>query len=221
MSRTHVTIMAHIRFYGDTLKFLSRVFLDLPDQGLMKHLIGANLFSHWPMDSATPELRRGLALLTSFCTHWTRAQMEGLALDYTQLFLGLDKTLAAPYESVFLSEEHLLFEKQTLAVRAAYEQHDLQVPGKNQVPDDHLGYELQFVAMLCDKLGYAWQGSEHQAKGALHADLCQFLDQHLLQWLPAFCERVDLYSETGFYRGMALVTKATADDLRQDLTRLT
>jgi TorA maturation chaperone TorD len=221
MSRTHFTIMANITFYGVTLKFLSRVFLDLPDQVLIKHLIGGNPFSHWPADSDTPELRRGLDLLTSFCTHWTAEQLEVLTLDYTRLFVGLDRTLAAPYESVFLSEDHLLFEKQTLAVRAVYEQYDLQVPEKNQIPDDHLSYELQFVAALCDQLVRAWQGREHRAMTLLQTDLCQFLDTHLLQWLPAFCDRVALYGETGFYRGMALMTKATAADLRQDLARLT
>jgi TorA maturation chaperone TorD len=221
MSRTHFTTLANIAFYRVTLEFLSRVFLDLPDQVLMEHLIGVNPFRDWPVDSDTPELRRGLDLLTSFCTDWAPEQLEVLTLDYTRLFLGLDRTLASPYESVFLSEDHLLFEKQTLAVRAAYEQYDLQVPEKNQIPDDHLGYELQFVAALCDQLVHAWQGSEHRATKSLKADLCQFLDQHLLQWLPAFCERVARYGETGFYRGMALVAKATAADLRQDMTRLT
>ncbi len=220
MSRTHFTIMANITFYRVTLEFLSRVFLDLPDPVLMKHLIEGNPFGDWPVDSATPKLRRGLERLASFCTHWTPAQLKGLTLDYTQLFLGLDRTLAAPYESVFLSEDHLLFEKQTLAVRVVYEQYDLQAPEKNRIPDDHLGYELQFVAALCDKLVHAWQGGECQTKTSLHTDLCQFLDQHLLQWLPAFCDRVDRYGETEFYKGMAQVAQATAVDLRRDLANL-
>jgi TorA maturation chaperone TorD len=43
----------------------------------------------------------------------------------------------------------------------------------------------------------------------------------LLQWLPAFCERVLTYGETGFYKGMALMIKVTAANLRQDLDHLT
>ncbi len=220
MSGTDSTIMANIPFYDVTLKFLSRIFLDPPDQVLIKHMIEANPFSHWPADSDRPELSRGLDLVTSFCTQLTTEQLEVLTLDYTRLFVGLERTLASPYESVFLSEDHLLFEKQTLEVRVTYEKYGLQVPEKNQIPDDHLGYELQFVATLCERLVRAWQSGKQQELKSLQEDLCQFLDQHLRQWLPAFCERVERYGETGFYRGMALMAQATATDLRQDLTHL-
>jgi TorA maturation chaperone TorD len=220
MSRTQSNLIANISFYRVTLEFLSQVFLDLPDQALMKHLVQANPFKDWPVDSDTPELSRGLDLLASFCTHWTPEQLEVLTLDYTRLFLGLERTLAAPYESVFLSDDHLMFETQTLEVRAIYEQYDLQVPKKHQIPDDHLSYECQFVAALCDQLVCAWQRREHGVVTLRQEALCQFLDHHLLQWLPAFAERVLTHGDTEFYRGMALVAKVTATDLRQDLERL-
>jgi TorA maturation chaperone TorD len=213
----HSTIIGNITFYRVTLEFLSQVFLDPPNQALMKHLVQANPFKDWPVDSDAPDLRRGLDLLASFCEHWTPAQLEALTLDYTRLFLGLDRTLAAPYESVFLSDDHLMFERQTLEVRALYEQYDLQVPKKHQIPDDHLSYELQFVAGLCDRLVCAWQGREHGVVTSLQKAICQFLDIHLLRWLPAFCDRVLAHGDTNFYKGMALVARVTAVDLRQDL----
>lgn len=220
MSRTHSTLIGNITFYRVTLEFLSQVFLDLPNEAVMKHLVQANPFKAWPVDSDAPDLSRGLDLLVSFCAHWTPAQLEVLTLDYTRLFLGLDRTLVPPYESVFLSDDHLMFEKQTLEVRALYEQYDLQVPKKHQIPDDHLSYECQFVAALCDQLVCAWQGGEHGAVTSLKKAICQFLDTHLLRWLPDFCDRVLLHGDTGFYKGMALVAKVTAADLRRDLAGL-
>lgn len=202
----------NLEFYHGTFEFLARVFLDVPELTFFERLVQANPFQNWPVKSDCPDLRRGLDLLDLFCTNWTPAQLGALKSDYTHLFLGLDKTLAPPYESVFLSEDHLLFERQTLEVRAFYSRHELKVREDERIPDDHLGYELQFVATLCQRLA-----SSASSANPLLRDLVKFLDVHLLSWLPDLCDRVLTHGTTEFYKGMALVTNATVTDLRGDL----
>ena len=75
MHSNHSTIIGNITFYRVTLEFLSQVFLDLPNQALMKYLVQANPFKDWPVNSDSPELRRGLDLLASFCEHWTSVRV--------------------------------------------------------------------------------------------------------------------------------------------------
>jgi len=212
--------MVTIEFYRVILEFLSLVFLEEPTAEIVAQLAEGNPFGDWPVDSKSADLKKGLDTLERFCTSWHETDLEALKQDFTRLFLGLDKTLAPPYESVFLSDDHLMFEKQTLEVRSAYERYGLQVPMKNQIPDDHISFELQFMATLCDQLVNAWRIGEPRAIDMLFADGLAFLDEHLLLWLGRFSDRVQQFSQTEFYCGMALVAKASVGDLRDYLKYL-
>ena len=196
-------------FYSIVLKLLSLVYLEPPSAEFMDSLCSNKPYDHWSLDSTGSNLKQGLNLLRSFCEAMTSETLEKTTFDYTRLFLGLEKTLAPPFESVFLSEEHLMFEKQTLAVRSFYERYSLQVPARNNIPDDHLGYELQFAALLCDR----FVANSHE-KGV--RDALTFLDTHPLKWVDEWVSRVMKYGETDYYRAMALITQATLRDLRRD-----
>ena len=75
----------------------------------------------------------------------TKRRLEAARSDYMALFVGPGTPLAPPWESVCRhKDEALVFQKETLEVRAAYRELGLQVEKLHHEPDDHIAYELEF-----------------------------------------------------------------------------
>ena len=158
--------------------------------------------------------------MQDFCKRWVPEQIDDLKFDYTRLFIGLESILAPPYESVYLSQDHIMFDKQTLNVRHFYEKYHLRVPKKNVQPDDHIGYELHFIALLCHRIVVEFQEGGHEGADQTILDLSNFLDRHLLLWLEAFVNRVVKQAQTDYYRGIALLTQSSVECLSDTVRAL-
>ncbi|OIP16807.1 MAG: hypothetical protein AUK53_03015 [Betaproteobacteria bacterium CG2_30_59_46] len=127
---------------------------------------------------------------------------DELAADYAAIYLT-HAYRASPCESVWHDKDHLAWQEPTFAVRAWYRRYGLAVADWRTLPDDHLAYQLEFVARLLEK-------DETEAAA-------RFLDAHLLTWLPDFSRRVAQRAATPFYRALANVTLATVTGLRRKL----
>ncbi len=124
--------------------------------------------------------------------------------DYQVLFEGPGKLPAPPWESVYLSAEKLIFDEQTMAVRQFYKKHNIQISNFGKEPDDHIGLELQFMAILADKsFQLLLEHNISDFHTAISAQV-DFLKEHLLQWASQFADLVCLNAETSFYKGLGL-----------------
>ena len=95
----------------------------------------------------------------------------------------------------------------TLDVRAFYERFGLVSERKEREPEDHIGLEMEFMSCLCDRHGECLRkGDAEKASVTVQAQR-DFLDEHLLQWVLRFCEAVDRFAWTDFFRGMAQLTE--------------
>lgn len=130
---------------------------------------------------------------------------DELAADFAAIYLthGLR---AAPFESVWLDEDHLIMQGPTFAVREFYKRHGMQVRDWRQMTDDHITHELQFVALLLER--------DEQREAA------RFLGQHVMAWLPAFAQRVAQRAATPFYAALALLTLTCCEQCQQWLPRV-
>lgn len=159
----------------------------------------------------------GLAAMKEYLRHRHGGTRQELAVDYARVFLGAgnyDRILAPPYESVFTSEERLLMQEARDGAVTYYRRGGLDLPADNTTPEDHLGFELQFAAALIDRASEAIDAGDGEAlKDAvqLHRG---FFTYHQQNWLPAFCDAVDQFAETGFYRGLAAVTRGYVESER-------
>lgn len=125
-----------------------------------------------------------------------------LAADYADIYLT-HALKASPYESVWRDDDHLMLQGPTFAVRAFYRRHGIAVADWRAMPDDHLAHELGFVAHLLDS-------------GEVDAAM-QFLDGHLLTWLPGFAQRVAQRARTAVYASLATLTLQACRRLRERL----
>lgn len=145
-------------------------------------------------------MRETVAMLP---TSFDACLMNELAVDFAAIYLT-GAHGASPYESYWLSDDHLLCQDAMFDIRALYAKSGLVVPDWRMRPDDHLVFQLQFIAHLLNKAGneddWRW--------------LADFLDYHLLRWLPSFAGRAADRCYTPFYATLALLTDAWCQQLR-------
>jgi TorA maturation chaperone TorD len=163
--------------------------------------------------------RRSLALfragLTDIPAGLDPATLDALAADFADIYLthGLS---ASPCESAWLDEDGLLMQGPMFDLRAWYARHGLAVADWRKRSDDHLVHQLLFVAHLLAPESEETAGeTDAQAGGAGLAEVARFLDEHLLLWIDRFAERVSSRCGTRFYAGLALLTAAYLDELRE------
>jgi TorA maturation chaperone TorD len=195
--------------YAGACAFLSRLFLEPVDETLHTALRDGPILSDWPLEQ-DEETVRGLQGMRA----GTRTSLDVLLVDHRDLFEGPDHVLACPYESVYLSEEHLTFEEQTLRVRAFYNRFGVQAPSVGKEPDDHIGLELSFISHLCVLGLDAIEASDADAETAMIASIGDFLESHLLRWVDDCLDRVVEHATTDFYRGLGHLTRGTVRQLQ-------
>jgi TorA maturation chaperone TorD len=132
------------------------------------------------------------------------AFMDDLAADFAAIYLT-GAFGASPYESYWLSDDHLICQDAMFDMRTLYAEAGLKVPDWRMRPDDHLVFQLQYLArQLNNKAG----------KDDDWRSLATFLDYHLLRWLPDFASRVVSRCDTPFYAALALLTDMWCQQLR-------
>jgi len=134
--------------------------------------------------------------------------LDELAADFAAIYLT-HAFGASPCESVWIDDDGLAMQEPMFEVRDAYARHGLEVPDWRKRPDDHLVLQLHFLAELFDD-------SELDTVEAA----ADFLDWHLLRWLPDFARRVASRAATPFYAGLAMLTAAYVDELRDILVEV-
>lgn len=152
-------------------------------------------------------MRRGLAELMADLNQET---LDRLAADYADIYLN-HGLRASPCESVWLDEDHLTHQGPMFEVRHWYRAQGLRVEDWRRRSDDHLVNELDFLAHLL--------AGAHQSIPL--AEAARFMDEHPLRWIEPFAERVADRCSSRFYAGLALLTAAYLDELRDLLARLT
>jgi putative dimethyl sulfoxide reductase chaperone len=146
------------------------------------------------------------ALAVEAASDGLNAAADRLAVDYAAIYLNASLG-ASPYESVWVSDDHLVCQDAMFEMRALYGQYGLQGPGWRERFDDHLVLQLQFVAHV---LRYS-RGVEEWRR------LARVLDDHLLRWLGEFARRVATRCATPFYAGLVVLTASHVHGLREIL----
>lgn len=133
--------------------------------------------------------------------------IDELAADYASIYLN--HTIAAsPEESVWLDEDSLMCQDSMFQVRSWFESEGLGIPDWRLRPDDHLVYQLQFIAHLLHK---------DNSMETL-TEIATFMDEHLLRWLGNFGERVMARCDTSYFAGLAAITATSCEEFRDILS---
>jgi TorA maturation chaperone TorD len=152
----------------------------------------------------------GIDFTSEFLQKPDEELLQDLAVEYAGLFLGPGGHIS-PHESVHHSGGGsgggLLWGESTAEVKKFIESTGLNYdPDYSGLPD-HISVELEFMQQLTLREEQAWR--EEDEDGALNCLKTEkkFIEEHLVAWIPAFCDKVMRAAELPFYREMAALTK--------------
>ncbi len=133
-----------------------------------------------------------------------------LAVDYARTFLAagtVEGDAACPFESIYTSEEHLIMQDARDEVRLEYIRQGVNVDASLNLPEDHLSFELEFMAIMSDRAHTALvQDDAATARAALQVQR-DFAQAHLLNWLPLLTEAVINTAHQEFYVAICHITQ--------------
>lgn len=201
-------------------RFLARIYRVETTVELLESMKGLA----FPASEEAGAFSEGIAELEAFLRKPGLDPRTDLAVDYARVFLGAgiaDGCAAFPYESVYTSPEHLMMQDARDEVMALYLAHGLGIEGETHDPEDHLAFELDFMAHLIAEGASAADGGNSEGVVASVAEQQAFLREHLLNWIGRFCDDVEKYSQTAFYQAAAKMTMgftAMDDEVLAELT---
>lgn len=153
----------------------------------------------------------GVQLGDEFFSRSDEELKESLAIEYTRLFLGPGRHIS-PHESVHHergdNDWGNLWGASTVDVKKFVESLGLKYKENDNSIPDHISVEMEMMQKLVAREGDAWKkngGTEAQHFIKIEK---MFLEDHLLQWIPGFCDKVISEAELPFYREMAELTKS-------------
>ncbi len=187
-------------------RFLGRLYRVEVDQALLDNMADLS----FPDGSEGDELVEGYRMLENYLRRPGLDPLTDLAVDYAKIFLGAgifkDCDAAYPYESVYTSPGRLIMQEARDQVLAAYRAKGLDKDAALNFPEDHIALELEFMAFLCRETQHALAARDWPEVSTGLKEQKDFLEQHLLNWVPAFCADVLKLANTDFYRAVAGMT---------------
>jgi len=173
-----------------------------------------------------PLIEDGFNDITRFLRKRHTGTRQMLAIDFTSSFGGTQTyggINAIPCASIFLSETGLFNQQARAEVFSVYTRNLLRNTASS-VPDDHLSFLLEFLAIMSSRAAEALgEGRVEDAKTCL-VESRDFINDHILSWFDQLAEAVNNLIKARFYRGVMKVTKGyllmdlkTIDDLMEEM----
>ena len=196
---------------------LSKYFYQEPTQQELHQLGQTNYFCE--LAKIQDESNNGVRLIADFIKslpNLSESKLNKIQEEYQRIFIGTIPSSPFPWSSVYLNGDGTIFNESTLKVREFYRQWGVELDSDYKEPDDHIGLELEFVALLTKRLLDCEQNDEAKLLRLMKAQK-EFLEVYLISWVEEFANKLVQSTETNFYKGLALFMP---NYLRMDLDLL-
>lgn len=199
-----------LKGYSMLLYFSGSFILNQPQESCISELASSNIFRKMPLESSNPNFLLAASYLKKIDKH-SLVNYEKILDDHLKLFGGMGSPKAPPYESVYMSDEHLMYQKQTTEVKRIYETYGWRSSLNGKVPEDHLGIELQFLNLLLEKYHEIDDSICHNE---LSKDINKFIDIHLITWIHQWNRNIQQHAASDFYKGIGYLVVACIEDVK-------
>ncbi len=184
-------------------RVVSNLLLGPPGDDLRAMFTDADAAQEWPLqDEEAMQALRDVAAAAP-------DSEDMLRRDHFRLFVGPGRGFACPYESVYTSRDQLVFGDETLDVRATYARIGLEAPGGGSEPDDHLGFEIAYIAEVAHRIVHA--ADDEQTQHRLRSELGRFLVDHVNRYADQVMASVAERAETAAYRALPALTHSVIE----------
>ena len=148
--------------------------------------------------------------------------IEDLAVEYARLFIGPDKHIS-PHESIHHDTGDgdcgQFWGRSTVEVKKFVETAGLEYKPDYTGMPDHISIEFEFMQQAAKREAQARE--ENDSDGLLYCLKMEkmFIEEHLLEWIPIFCDKVISEAELPFYREIAKVTKNFMEFEKEEISK--
>ena len=125
-----------------------------------------------------------------------------LRAEFTRRFLTDSAKPSYPCESVYRTAHGLVMQWPWDQVRDTYRSESLLKAGNCPDPEDHISIEFEYMAHLIRKE----QSSPASKQAELLSRQNEFLNNHLLTWIPDLCRELTESAPSPFYAALAQLT---------------
>ena len=202
-----------------TYGLLSRLYRAEADETLLNELHN----TRFRTSTGNASVDEGHRLIATYLSGmWENTQTE-LAADYLRVFFGHGyngHAAAYPFESVYTSEKRLLMQSARDEVLALYRSAGLDKQDTWKEGEDHLALELEYMQVLADRTTHALCKGDQDEAVALTKRQENFLQDHLLSWVPLMSAEMKRFAKTDFYQGLAYLTEGFLETERELLDDL-
>lgn len=143
-----------------------------------------------------------------------------LATEWTGIFGGAESykgRYCIPEASLFLDDAGSLYGWPREEARRTYSQQHLHLENEAGLPESHLSFELEFLAVMSETAAsYMRAGCLEEALEKIDVSR-DFIEKQVLTWVPDMIDLASCMLSTRFYRG---VMRVTLGYLRLDLQTL-
>ncbi len=192
----------------DFYAFLCRMYLEEPAREFADELLSGQFF--FPDQKAVElneDLSAGFRELQGFIERnkgkTVDELQEAMRNEYTRLFVLPHGDPVQPYESWW--RDGKLMGDSLLKAKQAYRKAGIVKSPDYPELDDHIAFELKFMHYLCEEQLSAVAKTDRLVD-CLKAQR-DFFDEHLLKWVPVFCDGLYDWDVTDFFKGIAKITK--------------
>jgi anaerobic sulfite reductase subunit A len=187
-------------------RFLSKLFKNEVDENLYEIMKDMSV-----PDDIDEGIGEGYNQMRAFIDSDVLDPISDLAVDYAKVFYGAgivdSRNAAYPYESIYTSDRRLVMQEARDEMFHLLQSKDIGVKKGYDIPEDHLFIQLEFMAFMCKEALNAINENDERTAQLLIEDQKEFIEKHLMNWVPEFSEDVKKFAQTDFYKGLATVAE--------------
>jgi TorA maturation chaperone TorD len=220
MTTPDISVIDILQGRSDSYRMFSRLFLKPLDETDIENLSARDFATVAHELDGTGLLAEGFNDMGRALRKRHTGTRQQFSADYTMCFDGVTTVagqVAAPYASVFLGEEALLNQEPRHQVFRIYQTESISLKSGINLPEDHVSFELEFLAILSDRAIDAYVVGDTQEVVRNLQLSRDFINEHVLSWYDMLAELALQIVKTRFYRG---VLKAARGWLELDLTTI-
>ena len=194
-----------------TYGLLSRLYAKEVDAELLDELHD----TLWPIETGTDAGDTGNRLIATYLSGIWENTLTELAADYMRTFFGhgySGHAAAYPFESVYSSEKRLLMQSARDEVLALYRAAGLSKQESWKEGEDHIALELEFMQRMALRAAEALDDAAEDEVVAYLRTSYDFLENHLLNWVPMLVTDMRMHARTLFYQGLGQLTLGTLQE---------
>ncbi|MBW6517972.1 MAG: molecular chaperone TorD family protein [ANME-2 cluster archaeon] len=201
-----------MQFRNNIYAFLYRMFLEEPPKQLAIDLVKGTFLIPSGLRNINSYTEEGGNLLNEYMMNCkdVGTVYEKLHEEFTTLFIGPGRLPAPPYESMY--RDNKMRGPSLLELKQFYREAGVESNDYSE-PEDNIAFELRFMNYLGEKL-------LHENDNTYLELQQRFIDEHLLKWVPDFCDELFASDKSDFYQGIAKFTKGFLLFDRQTLNEL-